>query len=300
MRDCASSWPTCGWFCWLPFLHHIGWFCWLPILHCRWKRAYASAWPTCGWICCLPILHHIWLDLLSSYSALHEEEGLCQLLVYVWLDLLASFFSLHMAGFVDFLFCTAGGRGHMPAPGLRVAGSVGFLFFTTYGWFCWLPILHCRWKRDCASSWPTCGWFCRLPILQHIWLDLSPSYFALQVEEGLCQLLAYVWLDLSASFSSPHMAGSVGFLFCTTYGWICWLPILHHIWLVLLASCSALQVEEGLCQLLAYVWLDREHAKLGRDAMHQRQASFFSYQIRTVSALLPLRRHSPLSVIRRP
>eukprot|EP00983_Pelagomonas_calceolata_P008630 281690-Pelagomonas_calceolata.AAC.3 len=44
------------------------------------------------------------------------------------------------------------------------------------------------------------------------------------------------------------------------------------------------QVEEGLCQLLAYVWLDRQHGKLSRDALQQRQASYFSYQIRTVAA----------------
>ena len=188
------------------FFTTYGWICCLPILHCMRKRDCASSWSMCGWICWLPFFHYIWLDLSTSYFALQVEEGICQLLAYVWLDLLASYSSLLMAGFVGFLFCTAGGRGTVPAPGLRVAGSVGFLFFNTYGWICRLPILHCRWKRDCASSWPMCGWICRLPFLHHIWLDLL------------------------ASFSAPHMAGSVGFLFFTTYGWFCWLPVLHCRW----------------------------------------------------------------------
>ncbi|KAF5842090.1 hypothetical protein DUNSADRAFT_9350 [Dunaliella salina] len=42
-----------------------------------------------------------------------------------------------------------------------------------------------------------------------------------------------------------------------------------------------LKVEEGLCQLMAYVWLDRQHGKLSKDALQQRYASYFSYQIRT-------------------
>jgi len=45
------------------------------------------------------------------------------------------------------------------------------------------------------------------------------------------------------------------------------------------------QVEEGLCQLMAYVWLDQQHGKLSRDALLQRQASYFAHQIRTVSLL---------------
>ena len=152
------------------FFTTYGWICCLPILHCMRKRDCASSWSMCGWICWLPFFHYIWLDLSTSYFALQVEEGLCQLLAYVWLVLSASYSSTHMAGFVAFLFCTAGGRGTVPAPGLCVAGSVGFLFFTTYGWICWLPFLH------------------------------------------------HIWLDLLASYSSPHMAGSAGFLFCTAGG----------------------------------------------------------------------------------
>ncbi|KAG1654605.1 hypothetical protein FOA52_009531 [Chlamydomonas sp. UWO 241] len=40
------------------------------------------------------------------------------------------------------------------------------------------------------------------------------------------------------------------------------------------------QVEEGLCQLMAMLWLDHQHARLGGDAMQERLLSHFAYQIR--------------------
>lgn len=40
------------------------------------------------------------------------------------------------------------------------------------------------------------------------------------------------------------------------------------------------QVEEGLCQLMAMLWLDMQHDKLNGDAMQQRLASYFAFQIR--------------------
>ncbi|GAX75548.1 hypothetical protein CEUSTIGMA_g2991.t1 [Chlamydomonas eustigma] len=56
---------------------------------------------------------------------------------------------------------------------------------------------------------------------------------------------------------------------------------LMHAWLRMrnVASLDA-QVEEGMCQLMALLWLDRQHDTLKRDEMQQRLASYFSYQIR--------------------
>ncbi|GFH11178.1 LIM zinc-binding domain-containing protein, partial [Haematococcus lacustris] len=42
---------------------------------------------------------------------------------------------------------------------------------------------------------------------------------------------------------------------------------------------TAGQVEEGLCQLMAYVWLDQQHGQQ-KDPEQQRLGSFFAYQIR--------------------
>ena len=41
-----------------------------------------------------------------------------------------------------------------------------------------------------------------------------------------------------------------------------------------------LQVEEGMCQLMAMLWLDGQHGSLEGDAMQQRLSSYFSFQIR--------------------
>eukprot|EP00198_Chlamydomonas_reinhardtii_P013404 XP_001702741.1 metalloprotease [Chlamydomonas reinhardtii] len=57
---------------------------------------------------------------------------------------------------------------------------------------------------------------------------------------------------------------------------------LMHAWLRQ-AGCVGLplRVEEGLCQLMACLWLDRQHELLAGNPDEQRLASFFSYQIRT-------------------
>ncbi|KAG2446250.1 hypothetical protein HXX76_000842 [Chlamydomonas incerta] len=57
---------------------------------------------------------------------------------------------------------------------------------------------------------------------------------------------------------------------------------LMHAWLRQ-AGCVGLplKVEEGLCQLMACLWLDRQHELLAGSPDEQRLASFFSYQIRT-------------------
>ncbi|EFJ44813.1 hypothetical protein VOLCADRAFT_106269 [Volvox carteri f. nagariensis] len=57
---------------------------------------------------------------------------------------------------------------------------------------------------------------------------------------------------------------------------------LMHAWLRMegVVGLSA-KVEEGLCQLMACLWLDRQHELLKGKQEEQRLASFFSYQIRT-------------------
>ncbi|MEW5301877.1 MAG: hypothetical protein WDW36_004705 [Sanguina aurantia] len=56
---------------------------------------------------------------------------------------------------------------------------------------------------------------------------------------------------------------------------------LMHAWLRMrnIASLDA-RVEEGLCQLIAALWLDRQHGEFPLDGCEQRLASYFSYQIR--------------------
>ncbi|PNH07917.1 Chromosome-associated kinesin KIF4, partial [Tetrabaena socialis] len=57
---------------------------------------------------------------------------------------------------------------------------------------------------------------------------------------------------------------------------------LMHAWLRMAGVVGLeLRVEEGLCQLMAGLWLDRQHELLEGDPEQQRLASFFSYQIRT-------------------
>ncbi|KAG2497852.1 hypothetical protein HYH03_004119 [Edaphochlamys debaryana] len=57
---------------------------------------------------------------------------------------------------------------------------------------------------------------------------------------------------------------------------------LMHAWLRMAGVVSLpLKVEEGLCQLMACLWLDRQHELLHGKPEEQRLASFFSYQIRT-------------------
>ncbi|KXZ56176.1 hypothetical protein GPECTOR_1g151 [Gonium pectorale] len=57
---------------------------------------------------------------------------------------------------------------------------------------------------------------------------------------------------------------------------------LMHAWLRMAGLVGLpLRAEEGLCQLMACLWLDRQHELLQGEPEEQRLASFFSYQIRT-------------------